>query len=720
MNSFTVKFVGASLAALAVCNAPSFAAEPETDADEQAGAEQSGLDTIYVIARKRSSSEALQRTPISATALGAEQLGSPLILDLTDVGRLAPGASLQPAGSQKGAQNFNIRGMGVSGTTPSDEPSVGIFQDGIYWGSNYGALNDLFDVERVEILRGPQGTLFGRNVTGGAVIVRSARPNDDFEVRASAGYGSHNSILASGSINGPIADGVVSGRLAVQYKEDDGGYTNAFTDKDYGANRSWIIRPSLKFQASDDLDVTLIGEYYSLEGDPGATRADLVPGTAPASLGYVEPDDYYSVSLETRGLNDVEIYMGVAEINWEMGPGVLTSITGYREVSTRTLTDFDGTPFSLFTIGITQDQEQFSTELRYAGELADWLDFTAGFYYFDQKFEYSEARNVFDGAVLVASKSFLKNDSYGFFGEVDVELTDGLTLTAGLRYTEEEKTARNAPFGFCSFDLSSCTISDPQTVKDSNLSPKVLVSYQISDKQLLFGSYTRGFRSGGFALRGTPIIDPYRAETVDAFEIGYKGDLFQDRIRLNGSLYYSKYDDLQRNILRADPVLGSVQSVFNAAKATVKGAEIEFTALVADGFKIEALYSFTDTDYDEFEGAADPSSLRFARIPRHLYGITGTYEADLANGGTLIAKAGNSYTGAYFYDDQNLLRQDSYNIVDASLTYMDPDDRFSLTLFGSNLAGAKYAPWGAGLGSLGQIRFLGSPRRIGIRLTASI
>jgi len=721
MGRYSYKFVGASIAALLIGTTPAYGQDAGADEASQTEAGQSGLDTIYVTARKRSSSEVLQRTPISATAFGAEQLSSPTITDLSDVGRQVPGASLQPAGSQKGAQNFNIRGMGVSGTTPSDEPSVGIFQDGVYWGSNYGALNEMFDVESVEILRGPQGTLFGRNVTGGAVLVRSARPTDETLFRATAGYGLHDSLVLSSVINGAAEDGVVAGRLAVQYKEDSGVYTHGITGENIGDNKSWIVRPSVKFQASDVVDITLIGEYYSLEGDPGPTRAVLVPGTAPDAAGYVEPDKYYAYSPETRGYNDIEIYMGVAEINWELGPGVLTSITGYRDVSTRTLTDFDGTPFSLFTIGITNDQNQVSTELRYAGDISDSIDFTAGFYYFDQEFEYTEARNVFDGAVLVGTKALLKNSSYGFFGEVDFELTDGLTLTAGLRYTEEKKTARNIPFAStCYPDPSVCTVGDPNTVKDNNVSPKALVSYQISDRQLVFGSYTRGFRSGGFALRGTPIIDPYRAETVDAFEIGYKGDLFEDTIRLNASLYYSDYKDLQRNILRVDPVLGSTQSVFNAGKATVQGAEIELTAVVSDNFKLQGNYSYTDTDYDVYESVADPSALRFARIPRHLFGITGTYTADLANGGTVTAKAGTSYTGSYFYDDPNLLRQDSYNIVDASLTYSTPDDRISVTLFGSNLTNAKYSPWGAGLGSIGTISFLGSPRRAGIRITASM
>ena len=189
------------------------------------------LDEIVVTARKRARGESLQDTPISATAFGPAQMDDFLVKDIVDIGRLAPSVALQPS-AQKGVQNFAIRGMGVSGSTPSDEPAVGIFQDGVYWGSNYGALGDLFDVESVEILRGPQGTLFGRNVTGGAVSFRSARPSFTDSTKATIGIGNYGSYEASAVLNRPLVENKLAARLAVQSRWLDGYFTDATTDSD--------------------------------------------------------------------------------------------------------------------------------------------------------------------------------------------------------------------------------------------------------------------------------------------------------------------------------------------------------------------------------------------------------------------------------------------------------------------------------------------------------
>lgn len=708
---------GASAIALSMAGAPASA----QTAQQPAGAEQdSQLDDIIVTSRKRATGEALQDTPIAATAFGAQQLEEAGVRDLTEVGRMAPSVSLQPS-SQRGVQNFAIRGMGVSGTTPSDEPAVGIFQDGVYWGSNYGALNQLFDMESVEILRGPQGTLFGRNVTGGAVNVRSSRPSFTPVGRGALGVGNGGYYEGSVVVSGPLTE-MMAGRLAVQKTSLDGLFHNVLTDDPYGQSDTYIIRPSVTLQVSPSFEITGLAEWFGEEGDPTTVRgitACTVPACA-ATLGQREgfrtPTDYYDVFPNVPGSNDVKVFLGVVEANWDVFGGVLTSVTGWRDVRTRVLTDFDGTPSAGFLQQIAQDQDQFSTELRFAKDMNDFLSYTLGLYYFSQNFDFRERRSLNNNATNTATRSYLENDSFAVFADADFHFTDQLTVTAGVRYTEENKDARAAEFGRCSLDFVTCTFRPEQTTSDDNISPRVSVSYDLDDNQLLYASATRGFRSGGFSLRGTPLAEPYRAEEVTAYEGGYKGDLLNRRLRLNLAVYRNTYDDLQRTVLGVSPTLGVVQSVFNAAAASVTGAEFETTAIVTDEFEITAQYGYTKARYDEFLGVADPASRRFVRIPENTAAVSARYERALENGGNIVARASAQYTGEYFYDDPNLIRQEAYTLIDANIAYTTPSGRWTATLWGKNLTDENYANWGSTLGALGENRFPGNPRTFGIRL----
>ena len=697
------------------------AVQPETTEIDEAteGERPGGLDVIVVSGRKRARAEALQEVPISVTALNAEQLERAAVVNLVDVGRLTPNASLQQS-SQRGIQNFAIRGMGISGSTPSDEPAVGIFQDGVYWGSNYGAVGELFDLEGVEILRGPQGTLFGRNVTGGAVVLRSARPTQELMGKVMGGVGSHGLVEGSVVLNGGLGSDAIAGRIAVQARDFDGYFTDTNTNSDYGGSTSIIVRPSIRFQPTYSLDIALIGEWYSEEGDPTVTRGvapNTIPGgplTLPEREGYVTPDDYWSVSPDARGFNDIEVLFGVLNADWDVGGGVATIVTGYREVSTRVQTDYDGTPSQGFLQGIRNNQEQFSAELRYAREFGDWLSVTSGLYHFDQHISFSENRVLANESIILATNSLLDNDSQALFVEADLTVLPNLEVTVGGRYTREKKVASAAPFGSCSFDFENCTYTGPRTYKGDNFSPKLGVSYDLGD-HLLFASVTRGFRSGGFSLRGTPLVEPYDAETVTAYEAGFKSD-FLDRFRFNVAVFYNEYKDLQRTVLGVSQEAGVIQSVFNAADATIQGAELEVTAILTESLTLSGNYGYTDADYETFLGVENPEERSFVRVPKHTLNGALDYENHFASGARIEGRLSASYTSSYFYDDPNQQQQDGYTLVDATLAYTTPRD-LTFTIYGKNLTETEYASWGSTLGALGQNLFPGAPRTYGIRVS---
>jgi iron complex outermembrane receptor protein len=678
------------------------------------------LDDIVVIGRKRDHAEELQQVPIAITALGPIQLQRSTVRDMVDVGRLTPNASLQSS-AQKGVQNFSIRGMGVSGSSPSDEPAVGIFQDGVYWGSNYGALNELLDVEGVEVLRGPQGTLFGRNVTGGAVTLRSARPGQQPYRRVTIGVSNGVGVEGSAVVNQPFSDSV-SARLAILGRHNDGLFTNKVGGRSssYGESSVQLVRPSIKIAPSSDFDITFLGEYYRSRGDPIVVRG-VSPRTVGAApnlgelAGYVSARDYAVTQVGDEGYANLDVYFGMVEMNWKIGPGTLTSITGYRNVKAHSLTDDDGFPVAGFLQEVAIRQHQWSQELRYAATLSDWLGITAGGYYFNQKFNFAEARDLNNHLTRVATRSSLKNDSYAFFAEADIKPIAGFTLTVGGRYTHETKTPKTAPFGSCTFSIAgACTYSTASPYKGSNFSPKVGVSYQIDKSKMIYASWTRGFRSGGFSLRGTALASPYQAETVDAYEAGLKTELFDRRVRFNLSGYYNKFHNLQRTVLGVDPVLGVVQSVFNAANAEIKGFEGELVVIPTTGLTLTGNYGYTDAKYLTFLGVANPGSRQFVRVPKHTANIMADFETQVGNGDKVAFHVGGAYTSRYFFDDPNLLSQKGYWLLDANVNYTI-NQNVTLTLYARNITNTRYSVWGSTLGALGENLFPGDPTTYGAR-----
>ncbi|MDB6060669.1 MAG: hypothetical protein JWM78_772 [Verrucomicrobiaceae bacterium] len=688
-------------------------------AQEPAKPKSALMEEVVVTARKRAEGEAVQDTPIAMTAFGTEQFKAVFADNLDDLGKLSPGVELKPS-AQVGAQNFTIRGMGVSGTTPSDESAVGIFQDGVYWGVNYGAMLDTFDIESVQILRGPQGSLFGRNVTGGAVVVRTARPTGDFGYELEGVIGDYGRRDASISVQGPLIQDKLAAKVAVLDRRLDGYYDNKFDGKDFGESHITVVRPTFKLNITDDLDATLILEQYKQRGDSvAAVGVTLAGGT------FKPPHKPFDLNLDSPGDSAIDEKSAVLEVNWNTLGGVVTSISGYRTVDVDNNTDFDGRPLPLFNQIIDYEQEQYSEELRYASKFSEFWDFTAGLYYFTQNFDYKEGRDLSNHATLTVTGAHLDQSSYAVFGESDIHLTDQLTLTFGGRYTSETKEGQSVKFipaavqcpGVSVYDLSSCDFDlgrkDDKTWKD--FSPKVGVTFKPAPDHLLYANVTRGFRSGGYSMRGNDLLSPFDAEKVTAYEGGYKSSLFDQRLRLNAAIYRNDYKDLQRTVLSSDPVFGVVQSTFNAADATIKGLELDVALQATDNLVLTAGYGYTDASYD----SVIPNPLfdkndHFSRVPKETYSGSATYSLALGDIGDLQFRISGSYTGDEYFDDANNIHANSYTLWDGSVSYSDIDKHWNVSLFGKNLGDKEYAYWGSTAG--GGNAFYGAPRTVGLRV----
>ena len=657
---------------------------------------------VVVTARKRGAAERAQDVPISLSALSGAQIEAAAAEDLTDVAQVMPNVRLDTAGVYPGVANYAIRGMGFISSIASTEPTVGVFVDGVYIGSNLGGALDVYDTESVEVLRGPQGTLFGRNVTGGAVLVRSRRPDDEFAAVARVGVGNNGREMLSGSVEGGLTD-TLAGRVFVNLNRKDGDFTNTVSGEDFGEESNVFTRSSLRWRPNSAVDVTLIGEYGNLTGDGAPSRLVNDPGTLATDTGVMAPSGIDNLSLNHEGSSTSKWTSLVLDANWNVAGGTVTSVTGYRNLRFYSQSE-DGGPTEITNTFNAMDQEQFSEELRYAGvALDERLNYTVGVYYFQQSIAQQYHLDFF-GTSVYTPRGVLDHQAASIFAQGDYEFAPDWYVTLGGRYTWEEKEATIARGGECDLQFN-CTYSFNDSETWENFSPKIGVNWDVTDNILAYASWSRGFRSGGYNTRTNRADEspgPYDEETVEAFEIGFKSDLFDRTARLNVAVFHNEYEDLQRAVF--DPVTVS-NAVLNAASATVEGVEIEANWYPVKGLTLTGSVGYVDATYDSFDlldvdadGAPDPDlarGLQLTRAPEWTYSLVASYAKDLAELGWWNARLAYNYTDETPLSDANSYFLDSYGLLDASLSWTSLDDHYRVAVWGKNLTDELYATTGA-------------------------
>lgn len=684
--------LSASAMALACVTSPAFSQEAtqsssagqvETDAGSQLG-------DIVVTAQRKGRAEAAQKVPIAITAVSAQQLDNIHAVDLTDVGRMAPNVSLTPNGTFPGAANFLIRGIGINTSDPSAEPTVGVFADGMYYGVNLGVVTDTFDLESVEILRGPQGTLFGRNVTGGAVIMRSRRPSGDFGIQGKVSYGNFNQISGAASVEGPIVKDVLNVKVAASSSSNDGLFANAAAPSNrIGRLNDLVVRPMIELRPDDGLRMTLIGEIGRINSY-GTSWKNVAN-----SAGVPIPPGKFVLANDFNAQSKIRWKHLIFESVYEVPNGSITATLTARKVDSDYSTDVDSTSAPVFHLVAPTglDQNQKSAEIIYSGEFGDHLDLTAGANYFQQRFDYTEARSLSGGATRQVSNGILRQKTGGIFAQADLKFGT-LTFTAGGRYTIDHKAATAAKLGQCSLDALTCNyaFNDEKTWRD--FSPKAGVRWQPTDDLQFYFTYTKGFRGGGYGLRTGPGVTPgpYDPETVAAYEFGVKSDWLDRKLRVNAALFRNDYDDLQRTILD----LNGFQSPLNAGSARIQGAEIEVTVIPIRNLTLAASAGYTDAKYLEFNGVdltgdrvPDPDlakNLLLAQVPKWNYSLSADYKVPLGDSGYLYARTSYYHFGSRALDDLNRAILPPYGLLDASLAWSSADDRYRISIYGKNLA----------------------------------
>ncbi len=736
-----------------------------------------GLDEIVVTAQRQA--QDLQSAPISITALTGENLEARGINNIQDLALQAPGLAIK---TDFGAANPNIyiRGVGIGDFNANVTGAVGVYIDEVYQGSPAGQLFQFFDTERVEVLRGPQGTLYGRNTTGGAINFISRRPTDEVSAYARALYGRFDEAQVELGVGGPIVPSVVKARISGTYRHRDGtientstrndGAPNKFNDVDTGAARLLIdVTPSdsveLKFNVHYGRSETT-GLSFNHRGllDPDDLAIGVVTpcsidmldtGVCVDSLGYRDVDtDPDTVQYNNPSRELVEVWGGNIKADIDIGEYALTSITAYEDVFRDTVFDGDESPNSLLDAVHNPDSRQFTQEIRLASPTDRRFYWLAGGYYYNEDLHFNGAFDLFremrpaiaaaaadlalglpleagfnptggpDLAAMLGNPVFAfptfasvytydqKVESWALFGQAYYRLSDTLTLTGGLRYSEEDRTfdymsSLQEPFITIPLVEVSDALGNNETSFE-DLSWRGAVEWQATDDIFVYASASKGSKSGGF--NGAFLLDPIQAEPFDdeslrAYEVGVKSDWLDNRLRLNATGFYYDYRALQ--VYSLESTGGLPQQVLrNAPKARVYGAELELLARPVEALVISAGLSLLDTEItDDFIGGngANLRGNELAYAPSISTNGSATYTIDLPSSGAIILSGDYSYQSRTFTDTRNLanLRTGDGVIVGLRAAYRTPDGRTEIAAWGKNIADTRYITYVADLGDFG-------------------
>lgn len=649
------------------------------------------LEEVLVTATKKAEAEKLQDVPIAATAFGEGQLEALFVRDLQSLSYSMPNVSMEDVGTAKGFANFSFRGLGINSSIPSIDPTVGVFIDGIYQGTSSGIVFDQFDMQSIEVLRGPQGILFGRNVTGGAVLVRTTDPSPEKSLKVRASIESGNNSYFSLVTTGPLSEGKLLGKFAVYGNKDMGYFENKANGNDsFGDSKTLMLRAGLTWLhgGKSNAETTLKVEQADSEGD----------GPAGQNHALHSRKDF-DFAIDEEGFFDMEWTRISVEHTRDFAGGVLTNIAGWKELETTAETDIDATQAFIFHAPIAQEAEQFSNELRYNIVLDDRFDITTGVYYFTQDLTYIEQRKIPPLSLDITGGGEQKQTTYGLFAAVDYRITERLSLLAGVRYTYEEKEADVARIqeNNCDVDSVSCSSYDFSDEEDwTNVSPKVGLQWYPVDQLQVYANYSKGFRSGGYNLRNTdpdPNVPPgpFDEEEQDAFELGAKWDAYDGLLRINGAIFQNEITDMQRELNYPGPI-GVAQFVVNSADATITGAEFEALAGLGEYFVLSLNAGYLDGEYDKMtvdlnqDGAIDQKDkkLDIPRLARWTYGTSLTYQNDLSNGNRITARVGWNRRDPSVYTDDNRGYLNSADMVDAAVS-LSTQGGFTYSLFGRNL-----------------------------------
>ncbi len=708
----------------------------------------SPIEEVIVTSQRRS--ENLQRIPKAISVLSSLQLERARIDDLGGLGPKVPGLTVSYF--SLGQPTIHMRGIGSNDDGAALDNSVIVYLDDIFVSRISSIDVSLTDVERVEVLRGPQGTLYGRNTIGGAINVISKQPTREPEVSLAATVGNYNHAALSVAASGPIKRDTLLAKVALAGNRTDGWQKNIFLGDDQHGRENLSVRSKLSYLPNQRFSLKLGADYtwdnlnssgripvagrtpipiLDAEGklipivnSAGETVKDssgnmLLESRLPTDIFKALGGDFEHATNGLSGYTDRSIWGTTARATWENNWGEFASITGYRDSEFTWAEDSLGLPPTITNqrIGTAVDEthRQFSQEFRWTSNEDQTLRYVVGLYYLHERTERQEQFPFATGTAITIQKN--KTNSYALFGQADYALTERHSITFGARYTHDEKRLnQSAENG----DAPAIILENFQLTEHGSwddFSPSLALAYQAKEDILIYGSVSRGFKSGGF--QGAPgslalakrRIDP---ETAWNYEFGIKSEWLRNRLRLNLATFYTDFRDLQVVQFRTVDNFGVFETA-NAASATLHGAETEFVFHPMEGLEISGSYAYLRATYDSFNDTTgrDFNGNRLRQAPKHSFDMSLNYQWRIFEGHA-IANLDYRYQGKSFREpDNSITVQPAFDLLDASLGYRSSSNKWEVSFWSKNLLDEEYIAHLYVLGGNDYALF-GTPRTYGV------
>lgn len=752
-----------TLSALAAAlSAPAFA--------QDNGALDNDGDDIIVTAQRRS--ESIQSVPIAIQAIGGDDLIDRGVRNPQDLGQYTPNVTITSPAGPGSQPNISIRGIGLNDFNTNNAGPNGVYTDEFYISSPTAQGNSLFDLERIEVLKGPQGTLYGRNTSGGAINFISVRPSQDFSARFHAEYSSFDTVNLEAAVGGGLSEGI-SARVSGLYNYSRGYVRNTFLDRWENGADNYALRGQLLFEPSNDLSILLKVQYARSSVRPGGYRligtleaanfdpiavllgtpnkcsaADSLAGLCLDLFATPTATDFYSGQYNRSVVATTDDLLMTGRIDYAAGSVDLTSLTGYNRNKRFYPDDTDASPVRILEIDYGTLSNQFTQEFR-ASQTADSYNWVAGVYYLHEQlnqdqplYVYQDIDLLFGGpgtgdgvAQIFDTNNRQTTESFAAFGQFEYEVLPDLRLIVGGRYTRDNKSfAANSSFRFQQGGMDSYApptgiSSTVNALHQQRFNWRLGANYRFSRDVMAYANIATGYKSGGFnggfivtdAATRAAALAPVRPETVTSYEVGLKSTFLDRRVTLNLAGFYNDYRDQQTLVqVNRDGVV--VFTLDNAERARTYGLDAELTVRPMDGLTLSSQLGLLNSKLTRFVASRDPAApdysgneLTFA--PPTTFAVAADYETDLGGGQLSLHYDGN-YRARHFFDPSNTpyAMTPGYWLHNARIAFSFADDRYQLGVFARNFTNTKYIIMASDLtlttGSIQQV--YGQPRRFGV------
>ncbi len=739
--------------ALFIYLSPAALAQDDRSSQDRSSGE---LEEVLVTARKVE--ESLQETPVSVSAFTGEDLAIRSIDNLDEVSQITPNMSFfASAIAGKNSGQAYIRGVGQFDYILSTDPGVGVYVDGVYLARSLGSILDLVDIERIEILRGPQGTLYGKNTVGGAINVVTRKPAQDLQGFVEVKTGRYNRFDVRANASLPLIEDVLAAKLAVSSKNADGFGKRPLTGENPGDEGSDAVQGVLHWTPGNNLEALLTMDYTRVKEQFSHHHTEAINTAAPLVAlhnallppydgRYITSDPFTDLSTDSN-FNDQKIWGASATINWEVGNLTVKSITAYRNMNMVFGTDPDGSPERIIDEVDHNDQDQWSQEIQLSGlAFDDRFNWVAGLYYLHENgtgtFDIKAHSDLFP-ALEALPGAFIplapvscppppgvplpciggagnplnmlfdldqfntlkqKTDSKSVYAQGSWALTDKLRGTYGIRYTDEKKDFFASSF----ITRSGFFLLAPTTDNDSwsDVSHRIGLDYQWTEDLMTYLVAAKAFKSGGFNGRARAVneLQPFEPEKIWSYEAGFKSEWLGHRLRINGAAFFNDYKDLQFTL---STVVNGLQSIIvgNAAAAEVQGFELEFQAVPAQRLNLTASLGYLDSKYTRVDpGAEITTANKLIGAPEWTLALGAETTFPMAGWGDITLRADYSYRSKVYYDAVNTesTAQDGYGLVNLRAIFETASEKWAIATGLTNATNKTYRAMGVGvLESLG-------------------